>query len=109
MMADLLEAPLAVAARARSMPASDRPAPKAPICRKLRREMPSQKRWRLPQSVNIGRAPQSGTKVAPRTVRGGIVARKGMVIRTVVPRQSETWILGRGGNEHQALGLKPWP
>ena len=46
MTADLIEVVLPLpadsAARARNMPASDRPAPKAPIWRKLRRLTPSQ-------------------------------------------------------------------
>src|SRR5437879_7345830 len=59
MMADLFEPPRAAAAaglapaRARSRSASVRQAPKAPICRKLRRLMPSQKRCRAPQKVSM--------------------------------------------------------
>src|SRR5215831_2003710 len=40
-------------ARRRSISARVKPAPKAPILRKLRREMPSQKRCRDPQIVSI--------------------------------------------------------
>src|SRR5947209_12363475 len=45
------------AAWARSIPASDRPAPNAPILRKLRRLMPSQKRCFWPKMVNIEQSP----------------------------------------------------
>src|SRR5437764_4191327 len=65
MMAALLDEPELVASRARSMPASVRPAPKAPIWRKLRREMPSQKRCVLPHRVNIGRTPQQVVSRSP--------------------------------------------
>ena len=41
------------AALARSMSASERPAPKAPIFRKDRRLMPSQKRWEAPWKVSM--------------------------------------------------------
>src|SRR5215468_2824543 len=40
-------------ARKRSISESVKPAPKAPILRKLRREMPSQKRCRGPQIVSM--------------------------------------------------------
>src|SRR4051794_29052226 len=59
MMADLALLPALVpaVARRRSMSASVKPAPKAPTCRNPRRLMPSQKRWPLPQNVNIRLAP----------------------------------------------------
>src|SRR4051794_14293695 len=44
---------LAAEALTRSRSASDRPAPKAPIFRKLRRLMPSQKPCLAPQNVNM--------------------------------------------------------
>src|SRR4051812_48119226 len=71
MMADLAAEDVAVLAPslARSISASVRPAPKAPTCRKLRREMPSQNFCRFPHSVSIGRTPQKGVKALP--VRGG--------------------------------------
>src|SRR5439155_17728814 len=60
MMADLLVVPrfgvaavLLPSARERSMSASVRPAPKAPIFRKLRRLRPSQKRCLLPRIVSM--------------------------------------------------------
>src|SRR5262249_34862105 len=53
-------------ALARSMSASVRPAPKAPILRKLRRLMPSQKRCLAPQMVSI----ESPLKKVFRTLLG---------------------------------------
>src|SRR5437899_566015 len=47
--------------RSRSMSANDRPAPKAPIFRKLRRLTPSQKPCLFPQNVNMMHPP-SGTR-----------------------------------------------
>src|SRR5437588_8584943 len=44
---------LAACARKRSMSASVRPAPKAPMRRKFRRERPSQNCWRAPRMVNM--------------------------------------------------------
>src|SRR5690242_11792288 len=64
MMADLLDdaVPVPARARSRSMSASVRPAPNAPILRKLRRLRPSQNRCLAPQSVNIGKPPCVGKK-----------------------------------------------
>jgi hypothetical protein len=54
MMADLRDEVVVPAiARSRNMSASVRPAPRAPILRKLRRLMPSQKRCLAPKIVNI--------------------------------------------------------
>src|SRR5262245_17174621 len=63
MMADLVDVVWAVwcdaaPARRRSMSASVRPAPKAPICRKLRRDKPSQKRCLAPQNVSMAGPPK---------------------------------------------------
>src|SRR5438128_9703268 len=63
MMADLLVVARAAGlakARPRSMSASVRPAPNAPICRKLRRVRPSQNFCLAPQIVNIDNPPYSG-------------------------------------------------
>src|SRR5262245_56901576 len=49
------------AARARSMSASVRPAPNAPIFRKLRRVTPSQKPCLAPQMVNMAIPPKTQT------------------------------------------------
>jgi hypothetical protein len=59
MMADLVGLGLSCPAVAlsRSISASVMPAPNAPMLRKLRRVMPSQKRCLLPQSVNIAIPP----------------------------------------------------
>src|SRR5438552_3406621 len=71
MMAALLAEGLAPPAVAltRSISASDRPAPNAPIFRKPRRLMPSQKRWRAPQSVNIAVTPLVRNPVLPRATQ----------------------------------------
>src|SRR5262245_52670111 len=67
MMADLFDAARPAAgepfawARARSRSASVRPAPKAPIFRKLRRLMPSQNFCLPPQMVSMD-SPLAGTK-----------------------------------------------
>src|SRR5271165_1838248 len=73
MMADLRVVvgtrPAAPACR-RSISASVRPAPKAPILRKLRRLTPSQNRCRSPQKVNMDRTPLKMTRTRdtePRT------------------------------------------
>src|SRR5258708_22104842 len=58
---------VALAARARRTSASVRPAPNAPMRRKFRRLMPSQKRRRSPRNVSINNPPRqdSGTCLGP--------------------------------------------
>src|SRR3954451_18516599 len=68
------------AALSRSMSASVRPAPKAPICMKLRRETPSQNCWREPRNrsmIDLDLRPASGMgnrwvgRIGPVGMTGG--------------------------------------
>src|SRR5438045_942040 len=63
---------------ARSIPARLRPAPKAPTWRKLRRVMPSQKRERFPQMVNIGNTPLRYGRFS----NGGSFRRRGKMVES---------------------------
>src|SRR5216683_2998710 len=99
MIADLAEVPGPASALARSISASVRPAPNAPILRKSRRFTPSQNRCRFPQSVNIGDTPLSKTETPPQ-LPGEEVSQTSIVNRT-----------GRGGNpilaQREVVGWHP--
>src|SRR5436190_21249479 len=69
---------VAPAARARRTSASVRVAPNAPRARKLRRLMPSQKRWREPENVSMTHLPGVGDGIGgEKSAVGGIVRFRG--------------------------------